>query len=140
MPLATICQKYFHHHKIHRLCWSCQSIHSHNRNTGAYCVLLCPNRHDGFSNPSHSRMDRFKLDTVSLPWWHHPILNHWTTVTYQCLRTSPAGQLCAYTYTSIAFAALFGWPIWNEVLLINTWIGIFIIVFAGILAIKDRTS
>jgi drug/metabolite transporter (DMT)-like permease len=51
---------------------------------------------------------------------------------------APAGQLGPYTYTSVAFAALFGWLIWSEVLVINTWIGIFIIVFAGILAITDR--
>lgn len=51
---------------------------------------------------------------------------------------APAGQLGPYTYTSVAFAALFGWLIWGEVLLINTWIGISIIIFAGILAIRDR--
>ncbi len=51
---------------------------------------------------------------------------------------APAGQLGPYTYTSVAFAALFGWLIWSEVLLINTWVGIFIIIFAGILAIKDH--
>jgi len=51
---------------------------------------------------------------------------------------APAGQLGPYTYTSVIFAALFGWLIWGEVLLINTWIGIFIIIFAGILAIRDR--
>ncbi len=52
---------------------------------------------------------------------------------------APAGQLGPYTYTSVAFAALFGWLIWSEVLLINTWVGIIIIIFAGILAIKDRS-
>ncbi len=51
---------------------------------------------------------------------------------------APAGQLGPYTYTSVAFAALFGWLIWGEVLLINTWIGILIIIFAGILAVRDR--
>ena len=51
---------------------------------------------------------------------------------------APAGQLGPYTYTSVAFAALFGWLIWSEVLLINTWIGIAIIVLAGILAVTDR--
>ena len=51
---------------------------------------------------------------------------------------APAGQLGPYTYTSVAFAALFGWLIWHEVLVISTWIGILIIVFAGILAITDR--
>ena len=51
---------------------------------------------------------------------------------------APAGQLGPYTYASVIFAALFGWLIWNEVLVISTWIGIGIIVFAGILAITDR--
>ena len=51
---------------------------------------------------------------------------------------APAGQLGPYTYTSIAFAALFGWLIWSDVLVISTWIGIFIIVFAGVLAVTDR--
>ncbi len=51
---------------------------------------------------------------------------------------APAGQLGPYTYTSVAFAALFGWLIWSETLVINTWIGIIIIVFAGILAVTDR--
>ena len=51
---------------------------------------------------------------------------------------APAGQLGPYTYTSVAFAAFFGWIIWNEVLNINTIIGIFIIVLAGGLAMTDR--
>jgi len=51
---------------------------------------------------------------------------------------APAGQLGPYTYTSVAFAALFGWMIWNEVLDYKTIIGIMIIVFAGVLAMTDR--
>ena len=51
---------------------------------------------------------------------------------------APAGQLGPYTYTSVAFAALFGWLIWSEVLIISTWVGILIIVLAGILAVTDR--
>jgi len=51
---------------------------------------------------------------------------------------APAGQLGPYTYTSVAFAALFGWLIWNEVLDYRTLIGIVIIVFAGVLAMTDR--
>ncbi len=51
---------------------------------------------------------------------------------------APAGQLGPYTYTSVAFAALFGWLIWDEVLDLNTLLGISIIVFAGILAVTDR--
>ena len=51
---------------------------------------------------------------------------------------APAGQLGPYTYTSVAFAAFFGWLIWDEVLNLNTLIGILIIVFAGVLAMTDR--
>jgi drug/metabolite transporter (DMT)-like permease len=51
---------------------------------------------------------------------------------------APAGQLGPYTYTSVAFAAFFGWLIWGEVLNINTLIGILIIVLAGVLAMTDR--
>ncbi len=53
---------------------------------------------------------------------------------------APAGQLGPYTYTSVAFAALFGWLIWDEVLGLNTLLGISIIVFAGILAVTDRVK
>ncbi|MEB8434139.1 DMT family transporter [Cocleimonas sp. KMM 6892] len=51
---------------------------------------------------------------------------------------APAGQLGPYTYTAVAFAALFGWIIWDEVLDYKTIIGIIIIVFAGVLAMTDR--
>ena len=51
---------------------------------------------------------------------------------------APAGQLGPYTYTSVAFAAFFGWIIWDEVLNTNTIIGILIIVLAGGLAMTDR--
>ncbi len=51
---------------------------------------------------------------------------------------APAGQLGPYTYTSVAFAALFGWLIWDEVLSFNTLMGILVIVLAGMLAMKDR--
>lgn len=51
---------------------------------------------------------------------------------------APAGQLGPYTYTSVAFAALFGWLIWGEVLDNKTLIGIMIIVLAGVLAMTDR--
>lgn len=51
---------------------------------------------------------------------------------------APAGQLGPYTYASVAFAALFGWLIWSEVLVLSTWLGIIIIIFAGILAVRDK--
>ena len=51
---------------------------------------------------------------------------------------APAGQLGPYTYTSVAFAAFFGWMIWDEVLNYTTLIGILIIVLSGVLAMTDR--
>ncbi len=51
---------------------------------------------------------------------------------------APAGQLGPYTYASVVFAALFGWLIWNEVVIFSTWVGIIIIIFAGILAVTDQ--
>ena len=51
---------------------------------------------------------------------------------------APAGQIGFYTYTSVAFAALFGWLIWNEVLSWQTVLGILVIVVAGVLAALDR--
>ena len=51
---------------------------------------------------------------------------------------APAGQLGPYTYTSVAFAAFFGWLIWDELLNYITFAGILIIVLAGILAMTDR--
>ena len=51
---------------------------------------------------------------------------------------APAGQLGPYTYTSVAFAALFGWLIWDEVLNFNALMGILVIVLAGMLAMTDR--
>ncbi len=51
---------------------------------------------------------------------------------------APAGQLGPYTYTSVVFAALFGWLIWNEILDYRTLAGILVIVLAGILAMTDK--
>lgn len=51
---------------------------------------------------------------------------------------APAGQLGPYTYTSVAFAAFFGWLLWDELLNYTTFAGILIIVLAGILAMTDR--
>ena len=51
---------------------------------------------------------------------------------------APAGQLGIYTYSSVIFAALFGWFIWDEVLSFNTLLGILIILLASILAVMDR--
>ncbi len=47
---------------------------------------------------------------------------------------APAGQLGPFTYGSVAFAALFGWLLWNEALAWNTWLGIALITTAGVLA------
>ncbi len=54
---------------------------------------------------------------------------------------APAGQLGPFTYGSVAFAALFGWWIWQESLGWNTWVGIVLITLAGLMAmLKKRES
>lgn len=54
---------------------------------------------------------------------------------------APAGQLGPFTYGSVAFAALFGWWIWQENLGWNTWVGIVLITLAGLMAmLKKRES
>ena len=45
---------------------------------------------------------------------------------------APAGQLGPFTYASVAFAALFGWLIWEEVLGLNSWLGVLLIFAAGV--------
>lgn len=47
---------------------------------------------------------------------------------------APAGQLGPYTYGSVAFAALFGWLLWDEVLGMMTWLGVLLVCGAGIVA------
>ncbi|WP_432473804.1 DMT family transporter [Amphritea sp. HPY] len=51
---------------------------------------------------------------------------------------APAGQLAPYTYGSVAIAALFGWLIWDELLGVNTWLGIFLVSSAGIVAMMGK--
>jgi drug/metabolite transporter (DMT)-like permease len=52
---------------------------------------------------------------------------------------APASQLGPFTYGSVAFAALFGWLLWNELLSVNTWIGMVLITLAGLMAMmKDK--
>lgn len=53
---------------------------------------------------------------------------------------APAGQLGPYTYTSVAFAALFGWWIWDEFLGLNSLTGIVLIMSAGILSLNANRS
>lgn len=51
-----------------------------------------------------------------------------------------AGQLAPYTYASVAFAAVFGWWIWDEVLGLETLSGIALIFTAGLLALNRRST
>lgn len=50
---------------------------------------------------------------------------------------APAGQLGAYTYASVAFAALFGWLLWDELLGLNSWMGLVLIVSAGLISLTS---
>ncbi len=49
---------------------------------------------------------------------------------------APAGQLGPYTYASVAFAAVFGWLIWDETLVWSSVLGILVIFTAALLALK----
>ena len=51
---------------------------------------------------------------------------------------APAGQLGAFTYGSVVFAALLGWWLFAETPALHTWIGIVLISSAGIFAIRAR--
>jgi drug/metabolite transporter (DMT)-like permease len=77
--------------------------------------------------------------------WKTPELIHWvwlfalagTSTVAQLLlshgyRFAPAGQLGPFTYASIIFATLLGWWLWSETLALHTWIGIALILSAGV--------
>ena len=51
---------------------------------------------------------------------------------------APAGQLGAFTYGSVVFAALLGWWLFAETPALHTWIGVVLISSAGIFAIRAR--
>ena len=83
--------------------------------------------------------------------WVQPTLQQWgwllvlsiTSTIAQLLLSkgysyAPAGQLGPFTYGSVAFAALFGWLLWNEALEWNTWLGIALITTAGVLAMGRK--
>lgn len=51
---------------------------------------------------------------------------------------APAGQLGPFTYGSVAFAALMGWWLWDEIPALETWAGIALITGGGILAMLGK--
>ena len=53
---------------------------------------------------------------------------------------APAGSLGPFTYISVVFAALLGWWIWDELLALNTMLGIFLVVTAGFLALAGKNT
>lgn len=67
-----------------------------------------------------------------------------STIAQLCLSKgyalAPAGQLGPYTYTSVAIAALFGWWLWDEVLSINSLLGVVFIIVAGVLTAFSRNT
>ncbi|MEE2732576.1 DMT family transporter [Ketobacter sp.] len=48
------------------------------------------------------------------------------------------GQVGPFTYSTVIYAAVFGWMFWDEVLVITTLIGSALIIGAGILNMKSR--
>ncbi|WP_296060267.1 DMT family transporter [uncultured Amphritea sp.] len=49
-----------------------------------------------------------------------------------------AGQLAPYTYGSVAMAAVCGWLVWDEILGLNTLLGILLVSCAGIVAMMGK--
>ncbi|MBY4677843.1 DMT family transporter [Marinobacterium arenosum] len=83
--------------------------------------------------------------------WVNPTLSQWlwlalmasTSTLAQLLLSrayglAPAGQLGPFTYASVAFAALFGWLLWHELLALHSWLGMLVVVAAGLLAMQGR--
>lgn len=53
---------------------------------------------------------------------------------------APAGQLGPFTYTSVGFAAICGWLLWDEVLAMTSWAGIALIIGAGLMALQPARA
>ncbi len=51
---------------------------------------------------------------------------------------APAGQLSAFTYSSVVFASLYGWALWREVVEWSTISGALLVALAGVLAARAR--
>ncbi|MGH1462508.1 MAG: DMT family transporter [Neptuniibacter sp.] len=51
---------------------------------------------------------------------------------------APAGQLGPFTYASVAFAVIFGWLIWDEILGLNSWFGLLLIFGAGFISLSGK--
>lgn len=49
---------------------------------------------------------------------------------------APAGQLSAFTYSSVVFASLYGWVLWQEVAQWSTVAGAVLVALAGVLAAR----
>lgn len=50
----------------------------------------------------------------------------------------PAAQVGPYTYSSVIFAALFGWLLWNEVPDVLSFAGAALIILAGVMTLRGR--
>lgn len=53
---------------------------------------------------------------------------------------APAGQLGAFTYTSVIFASILGWLVWDETLTFTAIAGMFIIISAGLLVMLQNNK
>ena len=53
---------------------------------------------------------------------------------------APAGQIGPFTYVSVVFGALYGWYFWGEHLDMPTFIGMLLVVLAGILTTRGGPS
>jgi drug/metabolite transporter (DMT)-like permease len=50
----------------------------------------------------------------------------------QAYRVAPANTVAPFEYTAVVWGALYGWLFWHELPAVNTWIGMTIIIGAGL--------
>jgi drug/metabolite transporter (DMT)-like permease len=54
------------------------------------------------------------------------------TLLTQAYRVAPANTIAPFEYSALVWAALYGWLFWHELPAANTWLGMAIIVGAGL--------
>jgi drug/metabolite transporter (DMT)-like permease len=92
------------------------------------------------------------LSSVPLAWaWQSPTVVQWALLMLlgalaaggQLLLTrgymsAPAAKVGPFTYTSVLFAALLGWMLWDETLDARSWYGALLVIAAGVLIVWRR--
>ena len=53
-------------------------------------------------------------------------------------RTAPTGAIGVYAYSAVIYGAFMGWWFWDEIPLWTTWLGAGLIIFAGLMNLKNK--